>query len=277
MSHTDTSPLLSVTAPTLKFGSYAPTAIKKRSRAYAFTSGSSPRPTPGDENDEMWDVVADVAVGRRPVVPQWSYYSVSSAGSSLDDDAAPLSIEPDPNELPPVAEDYWQLYKLSVALSNRSNADTFSPDNSLIDVLDDLYREARAQTFEVGTDSAFAKSLQFLSDYDPHRVFASLKEHLGRDDSASDVSAEILRWASRQDNASVRNQAIELLIAGLFSSSSLVRDAAAIGFASLDAMLSVDHLRDALARELVPELRLDLADLIESLEIPDSWHISSES
>ena len=277
MSRTDTNPQVAFSTPVLKFGSYGTTVTEKGCHTSTFASGSSPRPAPSDEHDEMWDVVADVAVGRRPIVPQCFYYIVSSAGSSPDDDPAPLSIEMHPNALLPAAKGYWQLYKLSIALSNRSNADTFSADNSLVDVLDDLCREARSQTFEAGIDSAFAKSLQFLSTYDPRSVFASLKEHVARDDATSDVSAEILRWASRQYDAGVRNQAIELFIAGLFSSSSLVRDAAAIGFASLDAMLAIDHLRDALARELVPELRLDLTDLIESLEIPDSWHTSSES
>ena len=78
--------------------------------------------------------------------------------------------------------------------------------------------------------------------------------------------AEILRWASRQEAAAIRDLVVDLLSTGLYHTVSLVRDAAALGLAYLEEDAAIAPLRHALGREKVPELREDLENLIRSLE-----------
>ena len=96
-----------------------------------------------------------------------------------------------------------------------------------------LIAAANDELFEPGMDSRFSEGLQRLYLYDPLAVLGLLKTRLLDTDTSSEVLAEMLCWASRQEAASVRGHVTALLTAGLFHSSSLVRDMAALGLASL--------------------------------------------
>ncbi len=132
--------------------------------------------------------------------------------------------------------------------------------------LERLFSVAHEEQFEVGVESRFSGNLQQLSAYDPVAVLQSLKARLIDSAVSSEVLAEILRWTSRQEADAIHDLVADLLSAGLHHSSSLVRDAAALGLAYLNKGESIIQIKLAIEREKVPELRKDLEDLILSLE-----------
>ena len=132
--------------------------------------------------------------------------------------------------------------------------------------LDRLCSAALDEQFEVGVESRFSRELQRLCAYHPIAILQSLRVRLIHGSTNPEVLSEILQWASRQEASAMRSLVIGLLSAGLDHPSSLVRDAAATALAYLDERAAVSHLRQALERETVPELREDLEDLIRSLE-----------
>lgn len=151
-----------------------------------------------------------------------------------------------------------------------------SVDKSTLDIaipreveerLDRLCLAAHDEQFEAGVESRFSRTLQqLLRIYHPTTVLRSLRARLIDGNAGPEVLSEILQWASRQEASAIRIHVIDLVTAGLHHASALVRDAAALALACLDERTAVAHLRQALAREPVPELREDLKDLVRSLE-----------
>ena len=149
--------------------------------------------------------------------------------------------------------------------ANRSGPDPTIP-RQVEEQLDRLCAAAHDEQFEIGVESRFSRELQRLCAYRPTAVLQSLRVRLIHRDASPEVLSEILHWASRQEADVIRSPVIELLSAGLDHPSSLVRDAAASALACLDERAAVSHLRQALERETVPELREDLEDIIRSRE-----------
>ena len=99
--------------------------------------------------------------------------------------------------------------------------------------LERLFSVAHEEQFEVGIESQFSGSLQRLSAYDPVAVLQSLKARLIDSDASSEVLAEILRWASRQEADAIHDLVADLLSAGLQHGSSLVARRRGVGFSLL--------------------------------------------
>ncbi len=148
---------------------------------------------------------------------------------------------------------------------NESSPD-FPIPRQVEEQLDRLCLAAHDQQFEAGVESRFSEDLQRLCAYHPIAVLRSLRRRLIHGGTSPEVLSEILQWASRQEAGAIRPIVVELLSMGLHHTSSLVRDAAATALACLDERTAVSHLRQALERETVPELREDLEDLVRSLE-----------
>ena len=151
-------------------------------------------------------------------------------------------------------------------ISINKSAPDFPIPRQVEEQLDRLCSAAFDEQFEVGVESWFSKELQRLCAYHPIAILQSLRVRLIHGSTSPEVLSEILQWASRQEASAMRSLVIELLSAGLDHTSSLVRDAAATALAYLDERAAISHLRKALERETVPELRVDLEDLIRSLE-----------
>ena len=149
---------------------------------------------------------------------------------------------------------------------NKSVFDASEPNPVMMKQLDQLIVAAHDEFFEVGIESWFSRDLQRLTIFDPPMVLQYLTTKLKDNYTNSEVLAEILRWASRQEASNIRALVIDLLSAGLGHMSSLVRDEAALGLAYLDEAVARDRLPRVLERETVPELREDLKELIRSLE-----------
>lgn len=125
-----------------------------------------------------------------------------------------------------------------------------------------LFASARDEQFETGMDSLFSAGLQRLNDQHPFTVLRLLKSRLTTLNENPEVLAEMLRWAAHQEALVLRHSVLALLVEGLYHTSSLVRDAAALGLAWLGGDEVVVPLQRAVERETVPELKDDLEELI---------------
>ena len=134
-------------------------------------------------------------------------------------------------------------------------------------LLDRQFTAAHEEQFEPGMESDFARGLDRLFRYASGAVLNSLKARLSADTRDPEVLAELLRWVGRQNTEFVRGAVVDLLSDALNHSSSLVRDAAAMGLASLRDPVVIPHLMRAIEKETVPELQEDLKDLVSSLEL----------
>ena len=123
---------------------------------------------------------------------------------------------------------------------------------------------AREEQFEVGMYSDFSSRLDEVFRTNPQRTISALEMNF--DTEKDEVIAEALRWASSQDDTSYRVLVTNLLEGCLTHESALVRDTAALGLADLLGKDAVGVLRLTFERELVPELKNDIGDLIGSLE-----------
>ena len=155
---------------------------------------------------------------------------------------------------------------MEFASINKSVFDVGRPSQVMIKQLNQLIAAAHDEFFEVGIESRFSRGLQRLCRFDSPVALEFLRTKLIDNSTSSEVLAEILRWASHQEESTIRALVVDLLSTGLHHSSSLVRDAAALSFAHLDESTALARLRPALEIEAVPELREDLEELIRSLE-----------
>ena len=133
--------------------------------------------------------------------------------------------------------------------------------------LDILFSDACEEEFEVGMESQFSRGLQQLCTQNPNEVLLSLKARLENNKVNLEVFAEALGWVSRQEALTLRNEVINLFWIGLNNTSPLVRDAAALGLACFDENIAISYLKQAIEKEDVPELREDLEELVQSLEM----------
>ena len=149
---------------------------------------------------------------------------------------------------------------------NITETETESSNYYLEGQLEKLFSNYREEHFEVGIESQFSKDLQCFCNFDPITTLRYLTKKIFDSDIESEVLAEALRWASRQKAFFIRDQVVNFLSAGLHASSSLERDEAALGLASLEEEKSISLIKSAIKREPVPELRKDMEDLIHSLK-----------
>ena len=123
---------------------------------------------------------------------------------------------------------------------------------------------ARQEQFEVGMYSDFSSGLDEVFRTKPQRTIIALEMNF--DLEKDEVIAEALRWASSQDDTPYRELIKNLLEGCLTHDSALVRDTAALGLADLLGKDAIGALRFTFEREVVPELKNDIGDLIGSLE-----------
>ena len=133
--------------------------------------------------------------------------------------------------------------------------------------LDRLFAAAENEFFELGKDSEFTNGLDALLDRFPEAIWSSLQRRLFAPDLNLETVGEMLRWAGRVEEPRSSHERMKLLIMGLGHSSPIVRDDAAIGLTHLGDPSAIPQLRKAIKKETVPELREDLEQIVQSLEV----------
>ena len=157
----------------------------------------------------------------------------------------------------------WQLEFVS---PNQSALEATSPSLVVGEEVDQLFRAAADDSFEVGMESSLATGIQRIFDLYPSDLLRCLKKKIVEEQSNSDSLAESLRWAAHQECGLGSNLFVDFFCAALSHSSAVVRDAAALAFAYFDEELATEPIERAAAQELVPALRRDLNDLLDSLK-----------
>lgn len=151
-------------------------------------------------------------------------------------------------------------------LSANSSTTNFENALAIRQFLDRAIIEARSELFKTGYDSNFSEKLQLMFSCYPEQTLMLLNEKIVNDSKVSPQTlAEIMRWLSRLETKSVRQQVVVLLVAGLNHYSSLVRDEASIALANLEEKRAIPILNKAVESESNPTLRQDILDLIASL------------
>ncbi|MBA7607793.1 hypothetical protein ES703_14962 [subsurface metagenome] len=138
--------------------------------------------------------------------------------------------------------------------------------------IDTLFEEAVDQDFEDGMESRFSRELLSLvrkyGDFAVNEI-NYLINHKGVN---SEVAAEALLWLGDMDHPATYDYRLWLLERSLGSSSSRVRDRAALGLASMAHPHAIPYIKEAIDQETCTELREDIAQVLAELEA--NYHAS---
>lgn len=130
----------------------------------------------------------------------------------------------------------------------------------------DIFRAAAFETFEYGMESDFVAGLEALTGRFGSVVLAAIASIIMGGYAYPQVAAEALRWLGSVRDIETHQARLRLLERSLRSPSRWVRDGAAQGLDDLGDPHAVPHLRAAVDRELLPELRRDLEVALVQLQ-----------
>ena len=135
------------------------------------------------------------------------------------------------------------------------------------DAVTHVFGSAEDQNFEDGMESDFSRELVSLIKKYGDPAMSEVSYLITYDRVDREVAGEALRWLGRIEDPSSYDSRLWVLEQSLSSKSPLVRDGAALGLASLRDANAVQYLRGAVDRESIAELRCDLEEVLEELEI----------
>ena len=149
--------------------------------------------------------------------------------------------------------------------------DHLKPDDGLLskvnEQLEMLLWSSSDELFEPGMESRFSGCLDVLLEKYNSVLFQGLILQLSVNGNKNSVTlAEALQWASWQSEQEFGDQILELLLAGLYHPSPLVRDSACSALVYYDELTARTHLKSALEFEPHPILAENLVSTINSLE-----------
>jgi hypothetical protein len=155
-----------------------------------------------------------------------------------------------------------------LASSEASTAPEARP-HSLDEALRSAFLRGREETFEDGMESRFSAELKGLirQHGDLAIEAASYLVHSGWPNA--EVASEALRWFGRMRDPRTHEYRRWVLEKSLESPSAAVRDGGLIGLESLGDPRSIPSVRNALGREVRPELLRDMERLLRQLEEAD--------
>ena len=140
------------------------------------------------------------------------------------------------------------------------------PSAQVIEEVAALLSAATEESFEDGMESALSRGIEQVIRRHGRQAVAELTARIICETTNHEVASELLRWLGRMTHPQTLQARRWLLERTLFCSSPRVRDAAGLGLASLDDPHAILYLRQAIERELCPELREDLRLTLTQLE-----------
>lgn len=138
--------------------------------------------------------------------------------------------------------------------------------------IDTLFEEAIDQDFEDGMESRFSRELLSLVRKYGDFAVNEINYLINYKSINSEVAAEALLWLGDMDHPATYEYRLWLLERSLGSSSSRVRDRAALGLASMADPHAIPYIKEAVDRETCTELRKDIAQVLAELEA--NYHAS---
>ena len=142
-------------------------------------------------------------------------------------------------------------------LMENSTTQQQRPEN-IDQTIEALFEAGRDKVFEDGMESEFSKALIFLVKAHGNAAMEVLAYLITYEKVNAEVASEALRWLGRLDHPPSYRYRRWLLERSLLGSSTLVRDGAALGLASLDDPHAIPYLKQAIQQEKLEELRKDL-------------------
>lgn len=136
---------------------------------------------------------------------------------------------------------------------------------SLVEELRHVFFEAREEVFEDGMESNFSRKLYVLVEKHKDQAISFAADYLDSEESDEEVASELLRQLGHSEHMPTYNSRLDLLVRSLQDESSMVRDGAILGLASLDDPSVIEQVEEAIANERIPELRDDMIDVLEQL------------
>lgn len=132
--------------------------------------------------------------------------------------------------------------------------------------IDTLFEEDIDQDFEDGMESRFSRELLSLVRKYGNFAMNEINYLINHKGVNSEVAAEALLWLGDIDHPATYDYRLWLLERSLGSSSSRVRDRAALGLASMADPHAIPYIREAIDRETCTELREYMVHVIEELD-----------
>ncbi len=138
---------------------------------------------------------------------------------------------------------------------------------SLVTQLKTLFEDGKECLFEDGMESQFSRELNYFVWRHGETAVDLMADLIVNDKIDAEVASEALRWLGRVDHAPTCQTRLWLLEKALFSSSPKIRDGAGLGIASMDDPHAITYIKQAIEKEGVQDLRQDLEQVLEQLEM----------
>lgn len=136
---------------------------------------------------------------------------------------------------------------------------------SLVEEIRQVFLEAREEVFEDGMESNFSRKLSVLVEEHKNQAIEFAAGYMDSEEFDEEVASESLRQLGHSKHMPTYNSRLDLLVCSLQNESSMVRDGAILGLASLDDPGVIPDVEEAVAREQDPELRDDMIKVLEQL------------
>lgn len=132
-------------------------------------------------------------------------------------------------------------------------------------LIDTLFEAAKDEYFEDGMESRFSNHLLSLVRKYGNWAMQEIAYLIIYERANPEVSSEALRWLGGMGHPATHAYRLWLLERSLSCSSARVRDAAALGLASMGEPHAIPFLEQAIAREKCIELRENLEQVLQEL------------
>ena len=129
-----------------------------------------------------------------------------------------------------------------------------------------IFALGRRGCFESGMESDFSRELTAYIQASPVVALDELRSLIQTDSISPALVEEALRWVGLMGRTDAYAEQLNILFDGLSSAHASVRDAAALALSYLDDADAASALSLAIAREVIPELREDMRQVLKQLE-----------
>ena len=162
------------------------------------------------------------------------------------------------------------LLKSQTLNSYREDIDSSTAELANLQLLSEqavsIFSNAKEEIFEDGMESKFSQNLtEFVISFG-HPAMETIINLLLSNRTNTEIASEAFRVLGRLRHKNTYRDRLWLLERGLYNRSAKIRDGAALGFAFLNDPIAVTPLQSAIERELIPELRKDMEQILAQLE-----------
>lgn len=133
--------------------------------------------------------------------------------------------------------------------------------------IESIFWAAKGEFFEDGMESAFSRQLNSVVKKYGNDAMEVITCLIVYERVNPEVADEALRWLGRMEDSESYEYRRWLLERSLSLSSPRVRDGAILGLASMDDKHAIPYLKRAIAKEQCAELKVDMEQVLEQLEI----------